>query len=73
LLSSGEQVAVFVVERQQPLFSCRVRLDRSVHENVADGKSAFGEVARYQQAAVAVERLASGAHKADARAYCRCG
>jgi len=66
VLSSREQVAAFVVERQQPPFGCRMRFDCTVMQDVADGKSALGEAARQQETAVAVERLALRAHQADA-------
>ena len=43
-----------------------MRLNGTVVQDVADGKSARGERARHQQTAMTFERLALGAHQADA-------
>ena len=69
-LSSRKQAVVFRVEGQKPLLGRGMRLDRAVMQDVADGKPALGELRRDEETAVTIERLAFGAHQADARA-CR--
>src|SRR5262245_63354179 len=55
-------------EREQPLLAPRLRLDAAIGEDMACGDTLLGERARDQQETVAVERLALGAHQADAMA-----
>ena len=66
MLSRREQVVIRICELQEPLFGCRMRLDRAVVEDMADARTAHGERTRHQKAAMAIERLALGTHQAEA-------
>jgi hypothetical protein len=67
-LSSSEQVAVPIVERQQASLGRGVRLDCTVMQNLADSEATFGQPSRHQKAVVAVEWFALGAHQTDTHA-----
>src|SRR5262245_17772039 len=54
---------------QKPELRRFMWLDRTVGEDVAQSRAALVEVPRYQQEAVAIERLAFGAHERDAIAH----
>jgi hypothetical protein len=61
----SEQIGGWQPQRgDKPLFGGRMGLDRAVAENVADRAAATRQGASYQEAAVAVERLAFRAHQA---------
>ena len=63
--SSREQAGGIRIECKQPLFGRGMRLDDAVVKDMTDGKSAFGEAPRDQQAAMAVERIAFRTHQTD--------
>jgi hypothetical protein len=44
ILSSCEEVAAVTVKTQKPLFRRRVRFDRAVVQDVADGQATRGEL-----------------------------
>jgi hypothetical protein len=61
-----EQVGLFAGQREQAILGRGMRLERAVDQDMAGRKSALGEGASNQQAAVTIERLALGAHQAQA-------
>ena len=66
-LSSVEQVAVLVVERQQTPLRGGVRLDAAVVQNVTGSETVFSKTPCHQEAAVTIKRLAFGAQEAEPR------
>ena len=67
VLSSRKQVAALAVEREESLLGYRLRLDCAVVQDMSDRETASGEAPRHQKTAVAIERLAFRAHRADAK------
>src|SRR5215469_10333808 len=66
--AGGEKIVRCARLRKQALLGGDMRLDRTVHQDVPEREAAFRQSASDQEAAVAVERLALGAHEAQAKA-----